>query len=160
MRKILGVVILILFFFTITGSPVAEAPVLKFPAKPQAKPVVKSTPTPRSTRLASREAAPERYVMRVTAYTACDRGMDGRGITSSGTQAKPWHTVAAPPEIPFGTRLYIPYFADKPNRGWFVVEDRGGAITGNCLDVFFASRQDAIQFGVKYLDVYLSTTPD
>jgi 3D (Asp-Asp-Asp) domain-containing protein len=33
------------------------------------------------------------------------------------------------------------------------VLDRGGAITGNRLDVFFHSHQEALNWGVKYIDV-------
>jgi 3D (Asp-Asp-Asp) domain-containing protein len=33
------------------------------------------------------------------------------------------------------------------------VLDRGGAIRGDRLDVFFASHQEALEWGVRYLDV-------
>jgi len=33
------------------------------------------------------------------------------------------------------------------------VLDRGGAIRGSRLDVFFHSHQEALKWGVKYLDV-------
>lgn len=97
----------------------------------------------------------------VTAYTACDPGMDGRGITSSGTKAKQWRTVAADPEIlPPGTEVYIPHFADAPNGGRFVVEDTGGAIRGRRLDVYMASRSEALEFGRRRLEVHIREKGD
>ena len=33
------------------------------------------------------------------------------------------------------------------------VLDRGGAIQGDRLDVFFGSHQEALEWGVRYLDV-------
>ena len=37
------------------------------------------------------------------------------------------------------------------------VLDRGGAIQGNKLDVFFASHEEALEWGVQYLDVKILT---
>lgn len=93
--------------------------------------------------------------MVVTAYTAHDPGMDGRGITASGRPVKEWHTAAGAPSVPFGTKVYVPWFADQPNAGWFVVEDRGGAITEGHLDVYMPDRNAAFAFGQRTLRVYL-----
>ena len=41
------------------------------------------------------------------------------------------------------------------NGGWFVVQDRGGAITENKLDIFFNCHQDASGFGRKDLQCYI-----
>lgn len=92
----------------------------------------------------------EKRVMRITAYTANDRGMRGDGITASGVKAVEGVTIAAPPEIPFGTQIYIPVL-DK----LYTVADRGGAITGDRLDVFMESREDAMEFGVQELEVWI-----
>ena len=35
----------------------------------------------------------------------------------------------------------------------YVVEDRGGAIQGNRIDVYMNSHAEAIAWGVRYLDV-------
>jgi len=43
-------------------------------------------------------------------------------VTTSGAKTTPGVTVAAPPNIPFGTRVYI------PSRGMRIVQDRGPAI--------------------------------
>jgi len=83
--------------------------------------------------------------MEVTGY------VDGKR-TASGTLPSRGRTVAAPPEIPFGTRIYIDniYFKGWPRKGWFTVEDRGGAVVGNVVDVYFGSsgaHDEAIKWG-------------
>lgn len=90
----------------------------------------------------------ERRVMRVTAYTAHDKGMNSRGITASGERVRENHTLAAPREIPFGTKIHIPDLGRT-----YTVTDRGGAIRGNRLDVYIPDRKNMIEFGVKYLEV-------
>ncbi len=54
-----------------------------------------------------------------------------------------------------GTVIYIPYFKNKPNGGWFVVQDRGGAISSNRIDVFMGSHSQALQFGRRNLTCYV-----
>ncbi len=101
----------------------------------------------------------EKHRMRITAYTEyeCDKEPDHPlfGITASGNRVSEWFTVASGPELAFGTRIYIPHFKDEENSGMFVVEDRGGAIKENCIDVYMPDRQEAIKFGRKWMDVYV-----
>ena len=77
------------------------------------------------------------------------------GITASGAPASEWYTLAAGSVYPIGTVIYIPYFKDKPNGGWFVVQDRGGAISSDRLDIFYDSHSAALQFGRRYLECYV-----
>ena len=93
----------------------------------------------------------------VTAYCPCELccGRYSDGITASGRPATGF-LVAAPPDIPFGTFIAIPGYAD----GWPVqVLDRGGAIQGNKLDVFFEDKdgisghQRALNWGRQELEV-------
>lgn len=99
--------------------------------------------------------------MKVTAYDlsfqSCRKNPDHPeyGITASGTRVKEWHTIAAGPELPFGTQVFIPYFQDKPNKGIFVVEDRGSAITNGCIDIYMPDYDDCMEFGVRELDVFI-----
>ena len=93
---------------------------------------------------------------RTTAYCPCVICCGKTdGITASGLKATQWHTVAAGNDYPFGTRIYIPEFKDMPNGGWFVVEDRGGAVSNNRLDVFFNTHQEAINYGVMEVTAYV-----
>jgi 3D (Asp-Asp-Asp) domain-containing protein len=100
-------------------------------------------------------------ILEITAYTAgfesCQKHPDDPlyGITYSGNRVKEWHTVAAGPDIPIGTRIFIPELADKPNGGMFVVEDRGGAISNAHLDIYMDRLQDARNWGRQHLEVLL-----
>jgi 3D (Asp-Asp-Asp) domain-containing protein len=70
------------------------------------------------------------------------------GVTASGTKAKPGRTIAADTNVfPFGTRLKIPGY------GWGTVEDRGGAIQGQRIDLFFRTHKEALQWGRKTVTV-------
>jgi 3D (Asp-Asp-Asp) domain-containing protein len=102
-------------------------------------------------------AAPKlrQMVMEVTAYCACKRccGPRAQGITASGKRVNfnGGRFVAADPKVlKFNTRLLIPGYADgQPVQ----VIDKGGAIKGNKLDVFFDSHQRARQWGRQKLVV-------
>lgn len=87
-------------------------------------------------------------IYKVTAYCSCSIccGKHANGYTSSGTKATEGRTVAASSSFAFGTKLLI-------NGNEYVVEDRGGAITGNHIDIYMDSHSDAIAWGVKYLPV-------
>lgn len=79
------------------------------------------------------EAEPTRRYLgtfKITGYDTC-AACCGKtdGITASGTQATVGRTCAASADLPFGTRLWIEGIGER------VVEDRGGAITGNRIDV-------------------------
>jgi 3D (Asp-Asp-Asp) domain-containing protein len=95
----------------------------------------------------------ESIEMRVTAYCPCPKccGEYSDGVTACGHEIQPGDTfVAADRRYPFGTEMLIPgYSNSQPVR----VLDRGGAIKGNRLDVFFATHQEALEWGVKYLEV-------
>lgn len=97
--------------------------------------------------------------MNVSAYTASTCGKSpsdpGYGITSSGVAATAWRTLAAGKGYPIGTVIYIPYFASQPNGGWFVVQDRGGAISNTRLDVYMDTYQECISFGRRNLECYV-----
>lgn len=97
--------------------------------------------------------------LNASAYTASTCGKSanssGYGITASGARASAWCTVAAGKGYPMGTIIYIPYFANKPNGGWFVVQDRGGAISNNKLDVYMSTYNECINFGRRNLECYI-----
>jgi 3D (Asp-Asp-Asp) domain-containing protein len=92
--------------------------------------------------------------MNVTAYCPCAKccGKNAAGVTASG---KPisfdnGHFVAAPSVYGFGTKLIIAGY----NGGQAVqVLDRGGAIKGNHLDVFFPTHDQAKAWGRRWIAV-------
>lgn len=95
-------------------------------------------------------------IYEITAYTAGYESTGktpshpAYGITASGEVVKENYTIACPPELEFGTEVYIPYFSQK-----FVCKDRGGAIKGKALDVYMEKLVDAKQFGRQMLEVHI-----
>jgi len=65
------------------------------------------------------------------------------GQTASGTKARPGTIAADTSLYPFGTVMFIPGY------GYGRVEDRGGAIQGERLDLFFKRHRDAEAWGRK-----------
>ena len=91
--------------------------------------------------------------MRVTAYCPCEQccGDWADGVTANGHVIEPGDCfVAADRRFDFGTEMLIEgYNASKTVK----VYDRGGAIKGNKLDVFFHTHQAALEWGVRYIEV-------
>lgn len=93
----------------------------------------------------------------LTAYTAGPEstgkspGDPGYGITASGAEVQTGVTIAADPRvIPMGTKVFI------EGVGTRVVQDIGGAIKGNRIDVYIPDLVKARQFGVKKgIDVFI-----
>lgn len=91
--------------------------------------------------------------MHVTAYCPCPKctGTDSPGITASGHKIQSGDVfVAADKRYSFGTEMIIPGYNDNQP---VEVLDRGGAIKGNRIDVFFPTHEEALEWGVKDLDV-------
>lgn len=66
------------------------------------------------------------------------------GVTASGTKARRG-TIAADTRLyPFGTVMYIDGY------GYGRVEDRGGAIKGDHVDLYFRSHEEALEWGRRY----------
>ena len=93
--------------------------------------------------------------MEVTAYCPCTKccGPNAQGLTASGkpvTHNKGRFVAADTGVLGFGTDLSIPgYYGGQAVK----VLDRGGAIKGNKLDVFFATHERALRWGRQHLDV-------
>lgn len=86
-------------------------------------------------------------VYKITGYCSCSKCCgSATGRTSSGTVATAGRTIAASSNLPFGTKVNI-------NGHTYTVEDRGGAIKGNKIDIYFSSHSQALAWGVKYLPV-------
>jgi 3D (Asp-Asp-Asp) domain-containing protein len=96
--------------------------------------------------------------MLVTGYdnsyqsTQKNPGDPGYGITASHQKAGPG-TIAAPSNYAFGTGMYVPGY------GCGTVQDRGGAIKGSHIDVWFSSTQQAKVWGVPHLAVEVCDDP-
>lgn len=91
--------------------------------------------------------------MEVTAYCACPKccGPNAQGITASGKTVdyNSGKFVAADGKFAFGTKLIVPGYDSTPVE----VIDRGGAIKGDKLDVFFPTHEEALEWGRRHVPV-------
>lgn len=99
---------------------------------------------------------------RLTAYCPCEiccdecaynRPVDEYGntivYTASGKIAQEGYTIAADPDVlPYGTIVYI-------DGHEYEVQDCGGAITNNSIDIYFDTHEAACEFGLQYGEVFI-----
>lgn len=100
-------------------------------------------------------------VMTATAYdlsyasTGKRPGDKYYGITASGTKARPGVVAVDPRVIPLGTKLYIESTDGTKDYGFAIAEDKGGAIKGNKIDLFFETASQVRNFGRRKVKVYI-----
>ena len=90
-------------------------------------------------------------VCRVSAYCKenyphiCNNG--DSSTTSTGVIPIVGRTIAVDPNIiPYGSEVTI-------NGHTYIAEDCGGAIKGNRIDILFETHQEALEFGIRYIEV-------
>lgn len=81
------------------------------------------------------------YGKPVHAYGANKGKRKHVGVTASGTNAKVGTLAADTSRYPFGTMMYVPGY------GYGRVEDRGSAIKGDHIDLFFKTHKEALEWG-------------
>jgi 3D (Asp-Asp-Asp) domain-containing protein len=89
---------------------------------------------------------------RITGYSPCVKCCGkSDGITADGTYAPGFkgRLASAPKDIPFGTKLWV------EGVGVVEVHDRGGAIKGRRLELFFQKYNEALQWGVQKRQVWM-----
>jgi len=79
-------------------------------------------------------------------------GQDGMAASGKPVTANGGRFVAADRALPFNTLVRVPGYADGEA---VPVLDRGGAICGDRLDVFFPSHGEALNWGVRWLDIQI-----
>lgn len=100
-------------------------------------------------------------VMTATAYdlsfesTGKKPGDRYYGITASGTKVRPGVVAVDPKVIPLGTKLYIQSLDGSKDYGFAIAEDKGGAIKGNKIDLFFETASQVANFGRRKVKVYI-----
>jgi 3D (Asp-Asp-Asp) domain-containing protein len=99
---------------------------------------------------------------KLTAYCGCteccgvwgeNRPLDCNGnpivYTANHTVAVEGVTIAADLNVlPYGTKVII-------DGHTYIVQDKGGSINGNKIDVYFESHQAALEFGVQYKEIFV-----
>ena len=90
-------------------------------------------------------------------YESCGKYPDHPeyGITASGTKAQPGTVAVDPDVIPLGTKLYIASTDGSPDYGFATALDTGSAIKGYKIDLFMEDNQDALNFGIRQVKVYI-----
>ena len=127
---------------TVISEVVITEPVDKI-VQVQKKQTSRASTLPRTSSTATTGAT----TYKITAYCPCSKCCGKTtGRTASGTKATAGRTVAASSKFAFGTKLNI-------GGHIYTVEDRGGAINGNKIDIFVNSHAEALQWGVRYLPV-------
>lgn len=88
----------------------------------------------------------------ITAYCTCRiccGVYSGGNRTASGTVPTSNRTIAVDTSvIPFGTKVVI-------NGQVYVAEDRGGAIKGKRIDMFYMTHTEALRWGRRTVEIYL-----
>lgn len=98
-----------------------------------------------------------------TAYCSCEKCCgewatnrpDGIVCTASGAVAEEGVTIAADWDVlPPGTTVFIDGLGER------VVQDRGAAVKGNAVDVYFQDHNEALLFGRQTVRLYIVAEGD
>ena len=106
------------------------------------------------------EVPAKTITVRATAYCSCTKccgtwskdhpsrqGTDYEQHTTLGTVPVAGRTVAVDPEvIPLGSRIVL-------DGHEYTAEDTGSGVKGNHIDIYFDSHEEALEWGVKTLEV-------
>jgi 3D (Asp-Asp-Asp) domain-containing protein/LysM repeat protein len=100
------------------------------------------------------DAVVKELTVEATAYTADCEGCSGVTATGVDLKENPDAKVIAvdPDVIPLGSKVYVEGY------GYATAEDTGGAIQGNKIDVFIPSKDQAVDFGRKTVNVQVLET--
>lgn len=90
----------------------------------------------------------------VTAYCGCRECVgnwytEGYTLTASGWGAQAGVTIAADESYPFGAVLYLEGLGER------VVMDRGSAIVGNHIDLYFDTHEETCEWGMRTVRGYV-----
>ena len=99
----------------------------------------------------------------LSGYCACTKSGSGTGLTASGKKVRENHTIAADWKVlPKGTVIILENAVGKDGQvydGVYVVEDRGGGVKNNHLDIYRPTHELAVlvtHYGRAYGNVYIA----
>lgn len=154
--EILGAILIVLWLglgFTITAKLFFGTPIEPIPEEEPPKLVTISETAGvgrimpvEPEKITANDQKPAKMIVTATAYCPCVECCGKTdGITATGTIATQGRTIAADPSVlAYGTVLSI-------NGNTYTVEDCGGAIKGNRIDIFYNSHEEALEFGIQEL---------
>lgn len=134
------------------ATPTESAPAVEAPAPAESAPApAVEAPAPAESAPAVEAAAPssKEIIVEATAYTASCEGCSGITATGINLLENPNQKVISvdPSVIPLGSKVYVEGYGEA------IAGDTGGAIKGNKIDIFFPTKQEAINFGRKQVKV-------
>jgi len=96
----------------------------------------------------------------LTAYSDDPRSSEEWGSQTAMQTHTRLGVIAAPKNVPLGSKMYIPELKNYKADGMFDVEDRGGAIKVKAdgtyvIDVWVPTHKEALEFGRKKTTIYL-----
>lgn len=104
------------------------------------KPEKKEAPKPKETSLGT---------FTITGYCGCSKCSGSHGLTYSGTVPTANHTISADLNLfPLGTKLKIDGII-------YTVEDKGSAVKGKTLDIYYDTHDEALAKGRYSAEVFL-----
>ena len=99
----------------------------------------------------------------LSGYCACNKCGSGTGLTASGKKVRENHTIASDWKVlPKGTVIILEDAVGKDGQvydGVYVVEDRGGGVKNNHLDIYRPTHELAVlvtHYGRAYGNVYIA----
>ncbi|MDR3589518.1 MAG: 3D domain-containing protein [Negativicutes bacterium] len=117
-------------------------------------PVAAAAPPDASTPASENISAKQVLDIKATAYAPGAECNDQWGSkTYLGTQIRPGVIAVDPRIIPLGSRVLIKF--PDGHSVYAIAEDTGGAIKGNRIDVAKWSMDEAKDFGIQYVKVYI-----
>lgn len=90
--------------------------------------------------------------LKATAYNHNDEGCDM--ITATMTTVRIGTVAIDPKVIPYGTRMFIVTNDNQYIYGIATAEDCGGGIKGDRIDLYFPTKRECFDFGVRQVTVY------
>ena len=89
----------------------------------------------------------------LTGYCGCEKCSGGHMLTYSGTVPTANHTISADLNLfPLGTKLRIGDII-------YTVEDKGSAVNGNVLDIYYDTHEEALAKGTYTAEVFVIEMP-
>lgn len=139
-----------------------EKPKSPTPVKDKTNDQNKTSPPKEETKLPASGNAPTHYKdildISATAYAPGAHDNDQWGDkTYTGTTVRPGIIAVDPKLIPLGSRVYIEY--PDGHGEYATAEDTGGAIKGNRIDVAKQTVNEAEDFGIQKVKVYVVNSP-
>lgn len=89
---------------------------------------------------------------KTTAYNHTDAGCDM--ITATGTTVRMGTVAVDPTVIPYGTRMFIVANDGSYVYGLATAEDCGGGVKGNHIDLYYPTKDECWEYGVRSATVY------